>query len=194
MGRRRARAPADRAGKAVLLTRRRLLLGLGAAVAVTGLLAVALQPAANPGGGEAQVGEPAPLFVASDLDGQPVALADLKGKPVLLNFWASWCDPCRREFPLLKEVHAAGDVVVLGVVFRDSRDNAKEFMDEQDARWASAVDPKRLISDAYGVYMKPGLPVTVAIDAEGVVRAKEIGELRRDRLAELLKLITPSGS
>lgn len=157
-------------------------------------VALALQPAANPGGGQAQVGEPAPLFVALDLDGERVALADLKGKPVLLNFWASWCDPCRREFPLLKEVHAAGDVVVLGVLFRDSRANGAEFMDEQGAEWASAVDPKRLISDAYGVYMKPGLPVTVAIDAEGVVRAKEIGELRPDRLRLLLELITPSGS
>lgn len=127
----------------------------------------------------------APAFETFDLDGGPVRLADYRGKVVMLNFWASWCVPCRKEFPLLKDVHGE-DVAVLGVVFQDSRRAAAAFMDDQGATWPALIDPKGQIARAYGVAAKPGIPVTVAIDARGALVKRHIGELRRGDLEELI--------
>lgn len=122
----------------------------------------------------ASVGRPAPLFVATDLQGRKVALADYRGQPVMLNFWASWCIPCREEFPLLKRYQGAQ---VLGVIFDDSEENAREFMAEQRATWPGLLDPHGRIAAAYGVAKKPGIPVTVFIDANGKVTGIHLGPL-----------------
>lgn len=127
----------------------------------------------------------APTFETFDLKGEPVRLVDYRGKVVILNFWASWCVPCRKEFPLLKQVHG-GDVVVLGVVYRDSKRAAAAFMRDQGATWPGLIDPDGEIADAYDVAAKPGLPVTVAIDANGSLVRRHIGELRRGDLEGLI--------
>lgn len=132
----------------------------------------------------AAIGRPAPRFSTFDLDGRPVRLADVRG-PVLVNFWASWCIPCRTEFPMLASVHGRG-VTVLGVVFRDSRSDAAAFMRERHATWPGLVDPKHQIADAYDVHQKPGIPVTYALDAGHVVRAKHLGPLQPADLVALL--------
>jgi len=128
------------------------------------------------GGGSAgpAVGKPAPLFQSFDLAGHPVALGDERGKVVLLNFWASWCIPCRSEFPRLREANQS-NVAVLGVVFHDSASSAAAFMRDRGATWPGLIDPKGQIADAYGVHQKPGIPVTFAIDAQGIIRARHLG-------------------
>ncbi|MEO7836917.1 MAG: TlpA disulfide reductase family protein [Acidimicrobiales bacterium] len=130
-------------------------------------------------------GRPAPTFETFDLAGRPVRLVNYRGKVVLLNFWASWCVPCRKEFPLLKEVDG-GDVAVLGVVYQDSKRAAAAFMRDQDATWPGLVDPKGQIANAYDVAAKPGIPVTVAIDVRGALVKRHIGELRRGDLESLI--------
>jgi cytochrome c biogenesis protein CcmG/thiol:disulfide interchange protein DsbE len=140
----------------------------------------------------------APTFSTFDLDGRPVSLRDFRGRPVLVNFWASWCIPCRREFPLLREVHGP-DVTVLGVVFDDSPSAARRFMRDQAATWPALVDPQGRIAAAYEVRRKPGIPVTVAIDRNGVLVDRQIGEARRADVARLVERarsgpVTPSGS
>ena len=155
------------------------------AAVLVGAAVVVVVVAFRPAGEEGLLRRPAPAFETFDLEGQPVKLADYRGKAVLVNFWASWCVPCRKEFPLLKEVH--GDqVVVLGVVFRDERRTAAAFMRDQGATWPGLIDPKGQIAAAYGVRLKPGIPVTVAIDAGGVVVARHIGELREQDLDRLV--------
>src|SRR5918998_1843834 len=77
------------------------------------------------------VGSVAPDFSLSDLDGNAVRLADLRGRPVIVNFWASWCGPCVEEFPLLREAadrHAAHGLAVVGIVWRDRSESARDFM------------------------------------------------------------------
>lgn len=171
------------------MRRRPALAALVALAAIVGLL-FAFQPsddAEGGGGAVARVGRPAPPFETFDLAGAPVSLADVKG-PVLLNFWASWCTPCREEFPMLARVHGKG-ATVLGVVFRDSAESARGFMQEQRAAWPGLIDPKNQIADAYDVHPKPGIPVTYAIDAAGIVRAKHLGPLTQSDLNRLLDLL-----
>ena len=149
-----------------------------------------------PGGDDGGTGR-APTFSTFDLSGRPVSLRDFRGRPVLVNFWASWCIPCRREFPLLRDVHGP-EVTVLGMVFDDSPSAARRFMREQGATWPGLVDPHGRIAAAYEVGRKPGIPVTVAIDPDGDLVDRQIGEAGRADVARLVERaggapVTPSG-
>jgi cytochrome c biogenesis protein CcmG, thiol:disulfide interchange protein DsbE len=183
-----------------LSTGRRILtiaVASGAAV----LLGVGLfRPAGKSGaaaGTGSQPGQTAPLFESTDLTGRPVRLAGYRGRPVLLNFWASWCVPCRSEFPILKRLQAEHpDLVLLGVVFQDGDASARAFMQSQGATWPGVRDPKSQIADAYGVRPKPGIPVSMLIGSSGRVIANRPGPLTSDTAAqEFVKpAVTPSGS
>jgi cytochrome c biogenesis protein CcmG/thiol:disulfide interchange protein DsbE len=162
--------------------RRRPVLVAAGIVVVAVLALVAFRPS---GDDPAPAGA-APAIDTVDLDGRRVRLADHRGTPVLVNFWASWCVPCRREFPLLKEAQGGG-VDVLGVVFDDTVDAARSFMREQGATWPALQDPGGRIAAAYGVGFRPGLPVTVAIDRDGVLAERHVGELRRADLDRLVR-------
>jgi cytochrome c biogenesis protein CcmG/thiol:disulfide interchange protein DsbE len=152
-------------------------------------LFVAFRPAGSSSGPTAAVGRPAPEFSTVDLEGHALKLASVKG-PVLVNFWASWCIPCRSEFPMLAKVESGGTGVhVVGVVFRDTPDEARRFMRDESAAWPGALDPRQQIADAYGVHLKPGIPVTFALDAGHVVRARHLGPLSQHDLDGLVKLI-----
>jgi cytochrome c biogenesis protein CcmG, thiol:disulfide interchange protein DsbE len=155
---------------------------LVAAAVVVGLvlLGVAfLRPAGGGAGGAgAQPGQTAPLFASTNLSGQPVVLRADRGHRVILNFWASWCIPCRAEFPVLKQLEAAHpDVIVLGVVFDDNDTSATGFMRSEGATWPGVRDPRAQISDAYGVHSKPGIPVSVLIAPDGRIRDRIYGGL-----------------
>lgn len=143
------------------------------------MLAGVLLGACGSGGGttgqRAAVNTRAPLFATFDLFGKPVKLADFRGNLVVLNFWASWCGPCRREFPLLAEADALDRVVVLGVVYNDSVANAKKFMAGNGGTWPGLKDDGR-IAKAYRV--GPGIPATIVISPSGLVVVRHIGELR----------------
>jgi cytochrome c biogenesis protein CcmG/thiol:disulfide interchange protein DsbE len=156
------------------------------AVVVAGLVLLSvpyLRAARSPSG--AQLGQTAPLFVSTDLSGQPVVLNAERGHRVILNFWASWCVPCRGEFPVLKQlVTRHPDVVVLGVVFQDVDGPAGAFMRSQGATWPGVRDPHAQIANAYGVHAKPGIPVSILIDGAGKIRARQYGALTDQAAAD----------
>jgi cytochrome c biogenesis protein CcmG/thiol:disulfide interchange protein DsbE len=133
------------------------------------------------------VGSPAPDFSSTGLEGNRLHLSSVEG-PVLVNFWASWCTPCRDEFPRLASVHGRG-VTVVGVVFRDSAESARAFARDQGAAWPMVVDPRQQVASAYGVALKPGIPVTFALDARHVVRARHLGPLSSTDVQRLLTLV-----
>jgi cytochrome c biogenesis protein CcmG/thiol:disulfide interchange protein DsbE len=123
----------------------------------------------------AGVGQRAPTFSTFDLNGRAVRLTSFRGSTVVVNFWASWCIPCRHEFPLLAQLDAEPNVVVLGVVYNDSEANARAFMAAHGGTWPGLKDDGR-IARAYRV--GPGIPATIVVSPKGVITQRHIGELQ----------------
>lgn len=116
-----------------------------------------------------------------------VNLADLGGKPVLVNLWATWCGPCREEMPILQAAHTRhGDkIAFLGVDTKDSPERAASFLKEVGATYPQVVDlDGRLLSEHLRI---PGLPVTVVVDAEGEVVKKHVGPFTEESLNALIR-------
>jgi len=125
-----------------------------------------------------EVGQTAPALCGTTLDGKTVSLADLRGKPVLVNYWASWCVPCRSEFPLFKdELTKHPDLVILGVLFKDDSDPARKFMADFGATWPSLTDPGGSLASAYRVTAAPS---SFMIDPRGVVQSRQYGPFTAD--------------
>jgi cytochrome c biogenesis protein CcmG, thiol:disulfide interchange protein DsbE len=125
----------------------------------------------------ARVGDPAPAFALADLDGNPVSLADLRGRPVIVNFWASWCGPCVQEFPLLRgaaAAHAADGLAIVGIVFQDRSEAARAFLARMGAAWPGVMDPGDAVATRYGIIWPPD---SFFIDRDGVVVTRQIGQL-----------------
>lgn len=126
------------------------------------------------------VGDIAPPLSGVTLDGRTVSLAEFRGKPVIVNFWASWCGPCIHEFPVLKdaEVHHPG-LVILGVIYQDDPAAARTFAAQLSADWASITDPDGTRASAYLVAAPPQ---SYFIDGQGIVRSRQIGEITAEDL------------
>ena len=137
--------------------------------------------------GSPLVGQRAPDFALLDPQGEPVRLSDLRGRPVVINFWATWCEPCREEMPALQRLYAErdGGVAVVAVNFRETPDAAAAFVRELGLTFPVALDRQGEVAARYGVR---GLPSSFFVDGGGVVRAVHFGPLDeqslRQRLAE----------
>lgn len=136
--------------------------------------------------GAPALGDPAPDFEAPLLDGSgTLALADLEGRPVLVNFWASWCVPCRDEAPLLKAAHEkyGDEVAFVGVNIKDSRDDAIAFDEEFELSYPDVRDEGSVIFSDYGL---TGQPETFLIDADGNIAQHINGPLPDEATLESL--------
>jgi cytochrome c biogenesis protein CcmG/thiol:disulfide interchange protein DsbE len=161
-----------------------LLIGVLLIVPLVGLLAVSFR--FDPKIVESPlIGKPAPDFTLQDLDGNVVKLSQLRGTPVVINFWSTWCPPCIQEHPLLESAsdHYRGRAHFLGVIYQDDPAVISRFLDERGAWGPSLVDPENRVAIAYGVF---GPPETFFIDAEGIIADKVIGGLHPQVLREAL--------
>ncbi|MEE9182367.1 MAG: TlpA disulfide reductase family protein [candidate division NC10 bacterium] len=138
--------------------------------------------------------KPAPPFALTLFDGGDLSLDELRGKVVVVNFWASWCFPaCYDEAPVLEGAWRAykdRDVVVVGVNVQDTEKAAREFMDRFQFTFPNGPDPKGKISIDYGVY---GIPETFVLDKEGRIAFKHVGAVTADilttQIEELLQRV-----
>ena len=153
---------------------------------VLGLLALLIWKLAQ-GGSKAKIGKPAPDFTLGRLD-QPgrLQLASLRGKAVVLNFWASWCHPCNIEARSLQRAWKQHDgrVVVLGVDVNDVRGDARKFMREHRVTYPVVHDNQNVTSPKYGL---TGLPETFFVDSRGQVVGHVTGQVSASDLRAGIK-------
>jgi thiol-disulfide isomerase/thioredoxin len=154
-----------------------VLLAVSAGVAMV----LANRPSSSVGvaSGHAIVGGTSPSFTTQDLAGKKVGLADFRGRPVLLSFWATWCTVCRDELPALQRLqdqYRAGGFAVLLVNYREtSTDRMRQYLAGLSVNLEAVIDPDGAIAMAYGVDV--GLPVNVVSDRSGKVSRILIGEV-----------------
>jgi len=134
-------------------------------------------------------GQPAPAFALKTLQtGEVVSLEKLRGKPVVLNFWSTWCGPCRMEHPVLDWAFReyGTQAHFLGAVFEDTEENALGYIARAGSPYPQLVDPKSQMAVDYGV---AGVPETYFIDAEGIIRDKFVGPISRSAFAAQMRSV-----
>lgn len=151
---------------------------------VVGVLAAWLLPDRQTA--TATVGQPAPALTFVTFEGETFDMVEhfqRGGGPVLLNLWASWCEPCIREFPVLSEFAADNpDVTVVGVAVQDQEEDARSFAQQLDPAFPVGWDRDDSIRDSYPSF---GLPATFAIGPDGTVTDIVLAELTHDRLERI---------
>ena len=133
-----------------------------------------------------QVGGPAANFQAETPEGKPISLGEYKGKIVILTFWATWCEPCKKEMPEIQaayEKHKEDGLVVLAVNFGEKGEVADAFVKKMGLTFPIVVDRRANIAERYGVV---SLPVTFFIDPNGIIRERVFGgTLTKENIEEI---------
>jgi cytochrome c biogenesis protein CcmG/thiol:disulfide interchange protein DsbE len=173
-----------------------ILAGVLTVAVVAGVLVAVLEDGTESGGttrpgsvtgAGGEVGSPAPDFQLPALDGgADVRLADFRGRPVIVNFWASWCNPCRQEFPLLKQAirdHRAERLAVIGVTYQDIASDSRAFVKQRSATWPQGIDDGGAVADAFGVR---AIPQSFFVRADGTIAARVFGFTNESALADPL--------
>jgi cytochrome c biogenesis protein CcmG/thiol:disulfide interchange protein DsbE len=132
------------------------------------------------------IAKPAPPFTLTLFDGRVLKAEELRGKVVFLNFWASWCPPCRAEARMLEAAwrkYRAQGIVFVGVNIQDKEESARTFLEEFGITYPNGLDHGARIAIEYGVW---GLPETFFIDRDGRVTYKHVGALGWETIATKL--------
>jgi len=140
------------------------------------------------------VGAPAPEFALPSFDGGELRLAGLRGRVVVINFWASWCVPCREEAAALEAVwrrHRDTGLILVGVNIQDREPAARAFVGQTRTTYPNVTDATGATSIAYGIY---GVPETFIIDRAGRIRSRHVGAVTEEILAEQIQPALKAGS
>ncbi len=132
------------------------------------------------------VGATAPTFALANLGGERVDLRALRGSPLVLNFWATWCEPCRTEMPLLQSHYEAGrsaGLRILAINFDEPEPLVRAFTDELGLTFDILLDPGAYVQ---GLYRVRGYPTTFFVDARGVIRGHKVGAMEAAELEAFL--------
>jgi peroxiredoxin len=122
-----------------------------------------------------QAGKPAPDFQLPNLEGQAISLSDFRGKPVFLNFWATWCGPCRHEMPFIQEIFEEWSdqgLVILAIDIGENPETVKDFMQSHNFSFPVLLDINKDVALEYNIR---GIPTTFLIDKDGVIQAMKVG-------------------
>ncbi len=139
-------------------------------------------------------GKPAPAFSLRTLNsGETLSLAQFRGRPVVINFWASWCGPCRYEHPVLEwgAQQFGSQAQFLGIVFEDTEENAKAYLADMGGSFPQLIDPRSRVTVDYGV---SGVPETYFITADGIIMTKHVGPISDQMLAQRIRELTAASA
>ena len=139
--------------------------------------------------GITMVKHPAPDFNLTTFEGKALSLADLKGQPAVINFWASWCPPCRDEAPILERTWRAYEnqgLRFVGINIQDRKEDALSYIREFDITYPNGPDPAGEITIGYGV---SGLPVTFFVSGDGKILRRWVGAVEPNVLVNSIKEI-----
>jgi peroxiredoxin len=134
--------------------------------------------------------EPVPDFTLNTLDGRAVSLADFRGQPVLINFWATWCPPCLEETPELAAAYDAlkeRGVAFIGIGMQDETAKLRQFVDDHRVPYTIVEDPLGKVGGQYRVL---GMPTTFIVDKDGLLRKSIQGAVNQDQIMEALSALT----
>jgi thiol-disulfide isomerase/thioredoxin len=138
--------------------------------------------------GAPHAGQPAPAFTTKTLDDKKLALSSYRGKPVYLDFFASWCAPCREETPAIvrfSKAYAKRGLVIIGLDDNENSDRTEGFRDQYKIPFPIAIADQKLL-DSYGVI---ALPVHVFIDRKGNIKTYRLGEMSNQEIEAAIKSI-----
>ncbi|MBS3109108.1 redoxin domain-containing protein [Candidatus Woesearchaeota archaeon] len=137
------------------------------------------------------IGEMAPDFGLEALDGRTVKLSEFRGKPVIINFWATWCPDCLIEMPWFEETHreSNGSIILLGVDLQESREDMIRFVQENGITYPILLDPDRVARD---MYKSMGVPTTYFVSKEGIIVDLKQGGLTKEEYQEKLRALIES--
>lgn len=161
-----------------------------AAMVVLTVLGAGLRPGATGrSAARPEVGFTAPDFTLTDLDGNEVALSSLRGKVVFINFWATWCGPCRLEMPEMKRLHEQEipDLVILAVNLTEtekSGEHVRAFMDLFEYTFPVLLDVNSAVTEGYQAV---SIPTSYFVGPDGTIRAKHIGPMRLSTMESYVK-------
>jgi peroxiredoxin len=137
-----------------------------------------------------KIGLPALAFTGTGPSGKEISLEDYRGKVVLIDFWASWCTPCRKEMPHVKKVYEkynGNGFEIIGISLDDKKHNFSRYVQEEDLPWPQIFDGKGWQSEVGRLYAVSSIPATYLIDREGIIRYKNLrGNQLDDAVKELI--------
>lgn len=137
---------------------------------------------------DSRIGTEAPEIMLTTVDGKAFRLSELRGRPVILNFWATWCTPCVEEVATLQacSTRYSQEIVIVGINADEPRNDVLDFIDEHALTFTMLLDPDSRIQNLYEIR---GFPTTFIIDREGIIRAVHIGYLSDVLLADYLGMV-----
>jgi len=165
------------------------ILSLGAGVLALPLIISSDQPATfDESESQAAANRPAPDFTLTDLNGNRVSLSQFVGKPVVINFWATWCPPCRAEIPHLIEAYEReqGQVVFLAISVDEPERIVRDFVEEQGMPFIILLDDGGKVASTYRVN---SIPVTFFISRDGEITARYVGQMSPSKIEDGLSRI-----
>lgn len=134
-----------------------------------------------------QSGQKFPDFTLESLDGEKITLSELANQPIVINFWATWCDPCKEEMPLFEAIYSENSgIVVLGINYNEPANIIRRFVQERGITFPILLDADGKLAERFQVF---GFPTTYFIDRDGILRGIYVGQLNEQLILSYLEEI-----